>query len=52
MARYCHNYTFLEGVSIDQHEEFQITFSLRVQCSEPVAKIFFFANLLSWNSLN
>ena len=25
MARYCHSSTFLEGVSIEQYEELQIT---------------------------
>ena len=40
-------FTFLEVFSFDQHEEFQITLSLRVQFSESVAKIFFWSNLLS-----
>ena len=52
MARYCHSYTYLERVSFEQHEEFQITLSLSVQFSELVAKINFLSNLLSWNSLN
>ena len=38
----------LEGVSFEQHEEFQITLSLCVHFSEHVAKIYF----LSWNFLN
>ena len=42
MARYCHNSTFLEGISIEQHEEFQITSSLLVQFSEPCCKNLFF----------
>ena len=28
MARYCHSCTFLEGISFEQHNEIQITFSL------------------------
>ena len=38
----------LEGVSFEQHEEFQITLSLCVQFSEHVTKIYF----LAWNFLN
>ena len=48
MARYCHNSTYLEGVSFEQHEEFQITLILRVPFPETAAKIYF----LSWNSFN
>ena len=44
MARFCHNLTYLERVSFEQHREslIQITLNLGVQFSEPVAKIFFF----------
>ena len=35
------NSYILEGVSFEQHEEFQITLSLCVQFSEHVAKIYF-----------
>ena len=28
MARYCHNRTFLEGASFEEHNEFQISLSL------------------------
>ena len=38
----------LEGVSFEQHEEFQNILSLRVQLSEHVANIYF----LSWNFWN
>ena len=35
------NVGILEGVSFEQHKEFQITLSLCVQFSEHVAKIYF-----------
>ena len=41
MARYCHNCTFLEGFSIEHHEDFYITLSLRVQFPKPFGKIYF-----------
>ena len=41
MARYRLNCTFLEGAFFEQHEEFEISLSLWVQFSEPVAKIYF-----------
>ena len=47
VASYCYNFTFLEGVSFEQHEEFQITLSFGVQFSEPFAEIYFLSNLLS-----
>ena len=28
VARYCHNYKFLEAIPFEQHEEFIITLSL------------------------
>ena len=40
LARYCHNCTFLQGVSFKQHEQFQTILSW-VQFSEPAAKICF-----------
>ena len=52
MARYCHNCTFLRGFSFKQHEESQINIILWVQFFEPVAKIFFWSNLQSWNFVN
>ena len=52
MARYSHHCTFLEGVSFNHHESFQTSFSVWVQCSEPVGKIYLLSNLQSWNSLN
>ena len=51
MARYCYHCTFLEGVSIKQHEEFQISLTLCVQFSKPVAKIYVLSYLQSWNFL-
>ena len=42
MASYWRNYTFLEGVSFEEHEEFQLTLSLLVRFSERVAKSYFF----------
>ena len=50
MTRYCHNCTFFEEVSFQQHEdheEFQISLSLGVQFSDAVAKIYFLPNLQS-----
>ena len=44
----CEKSYILDGVSFEQHEEFQITLSLCVQFSEHAAKIYF----LSWNFLN
>ena len=37
---------FLDGVSYEQQEEFQISLSLRVQFSEPFAKVVFFLSNL------
>ena len=37
-----YNCTFLKRVSFNQHEEFQISHSLKVQFSELAAKIYFF----------
>ena len=40
MKKYFHNFTFLERVSFEKHEEFQITISFaQVPFSELVAKI-------------
>ena len=39
MARYCHNSTFLKGVSLELHEEFQIILSLCVQFSQSVVSV-------------
>ena len=49
MARYCHNSTFLEEVSFEQHEEIQITISLWIQFSETVAKTVEFLKLSGIN---
>ena len=40
MARYCHNCTFLEEVSFEQYEEFQISRGRWVQFFEPVRNFF------------
>ena len=52
MARYSHNCTFLEEISFKQHEKIQISLSLVVQFSEPVAKIHLLLNLQLRNFLN
>ena len=45
-------FDFYREVSFKQHNEFQVSLSLWVQFSEPVAKIWFLSNLQSWNPLN
>ena len=42
LARYCHNCTFLQGVSFKQHEQFRTSLScVQYSDSEPAAKIYF-----------